>query len=125
MLGQDPVTYRRSMTADRFPCDASDQANDLSLPLPSTTKSYSSQCDIAASLQALGDNLCRHAEPLSIPPEHRRHRGPVDETPVLGPPSCPSPPPGYRWLSRFSVFACRDVRHADSTFPFPATWSSS
>src|SRR5262249_58242031 len=93
MLGQDPVTYRRSMTADRFPCDASDQANDLALPLPSTTKSYSSQCDIAASLHAFGDNVCRHAEPLSIPPEHRRHNGPVDGTAVLRPPSSPFLPP--------------------------------
>src|SRR5262249_59811351 len=109
MLGQDPVTYRRSMTADRLPCDASDQANDLSLPLPSTTKSYPSQCDIAASLQALGDNVCRHAEPLSIPPEHRRHRGPVDRTAVLGPPflSLSPPPPGYRWLGRFPAESCR------------------
>src|SRR5262245_4068307 len=100
MLGQDPVTYRRSITADRFPCDASDQANDLSLPLPSTTKSYSSQCDIAASLQALGDNVCRHAEPLSIPPEHRRHKGPVDGTAVLGPPSCPFLPPSGVQMAR-------------------------
>src|SRR5215470_11306081 len=94
MLGQDPVTYRRSMTADRFPCDTSDQANDLALPLPSTTKSYSSQCDIAASSQAFSDNVCRHAEPFPIPPEHRRDKGPVDGTAVLGPPSCPFLPPG-------------------------------
>src|SRR5262245_64035957 len=101
MLGQEPVTYRRSMTADRFPCGASDQANDLALPLPSTTKSYSSQCDIADSLQAVGDNVCRHAEPFSIPPEHRRRKGPVGGTAVLGPPSCPFLPQAYRWLGRF------------------------
>src|SRR5215467_7125750 len=102
MLGQDPVTYRRSMTADRFPCDASDQANDLTLPLPSTTKSYSSQCDIAASLQAFGDNVCRHAEPFSIPPEHRRHRGPVDGTAVLGPLPVPSSPPWVQMAQSIS-----------------------
>ena len=50
MLGQDPVTYRRSTTAARFPCEASDQAKNLPLPLPSTTRSYSSGCDMFSSL---------------------------------------------------------------------------
>src|SRR5690242_8308028 len=45
MVGQDPARFRRSTTATRFPCEASDQAKDLALPLPSTTKSYSSGCD--------------------------------------------------------------------------------
>ena len=44
MLGQEPATYRRSTTAVRFPCEASDQARNLPLPLPSTTTSYSSGC---------------------------------------------------------------------------------
>ena len=68
MVGQDPARFRRSTTATRFPCEASDQAKNLALPLPSTTTSYSSGCDIAASLQAFGNNVCRHAEPFSIPP---------------------------------------------------------
>src|SRR5262245_56861622 len=45
MVGQDPARFRRSTTATRFPCEASDQAKDLALPLPSTTTSYSSGCD--------------------------------------------------------------------------------
>ena len=46
MLAHDPVTYRRSTTAARFPCEASDQATNLPLPLPITTKSYSSGYDM-------------------------------------------------------------------------------
>ena len=46
MVGQDPARLRRSTTATRFPCEASDQAKDLALPLPSTTTSYSSGCDM-------------------------------------------------------------------------------
>ncbi len=50
MLGQDPPTYRRSMTAKRFPCEASVQARSLpGAPLPRTTKSYSSAADMAPS----------------------------------------------------------------------------
>src|SRR5690348_2724238 len=45
MVGQDPARFRRSTTATRFPCEASDQAKNLALPLPSTTTSYSSGCD--------------------------------------------------------------------------------
>src|SRR5262245_10936615 len=45
MVGQDPARFRRSTTATRFPCEASDQAKDLALPLPSTTTSYFSGCD--------------------------------------------------------------------------------
>src|SRR5262245_25232157 len=45
MVGQDPARFRRSTTATRFPCEASDQAKDLALPLPSTTTSYSSGSD--------------------------------------------------------------------------------
>src|SRR5262249_11123847 len=45
MVGQDPARFRRSTTATRFRCEASDQAKDLALPLPSTTTSYSSGCD--------------------------------------------------------------------------------
>src|SRR5262249_51843554 len=45
MVGQEPARFRRSTTATRFPCEASDQARDRALPLPSTTTSYSSGCD--------------------------------------------------------------------------------
>src|SRR5262249_30006594 len=44
MVGQDPARFRRSMTATRFPCEDSDQATNLALPLPSTSTSYSSRC---------------------------------------------------------------------------------
>src|SRR3954452_18155821 len=45
MVGQDPARFRPSTTATRFPCEASDQAKNLALPLPNTTTSYSSGCD--------------------------------------------------------------------------------
>ena len=52
MLGQDPPTYRRSMTAVRFPCEASVQARSLpAAPLPRTTTSYSSGCDMFSSFE--------------------------------------------------------------------------
>ena len=52
MLGQDPPTYRRSITARRFPCEANVQASSLpAAPLPSTTTSYSSGCDIFSSFE--------------------------------------------------------------------------
>src|SRR6476660_4098260 len=53
MVGQDPARFRRSTTATRFPCEASDQAKDLALPLPSTTTSYSSGCDTFSPFQLL------------------------------------------------------------------------
>src|SRR3954454_3082390 len=52
MLGQAPPTYRRSTTARRFPCAASVQATSLpAAPLPRTTTSYSSGCDIRSSIE--------------------------------------------------------------------------
>src|SRR5438105_2396030 len=56
MLGQDPPIYRRSMTAKRFPREASVQAGSLpAAPLPRTTRSYSSAADMVPS--AIGDGL--------------------------------------------------------------------
>src|SRR3954469_14365770 len=52
MVGQDPARFRRSTTATRFPCAASDQAKNLALPLPSTTRSYSSGCDTFSPLSS-------------------------------------------------------------------------
>ena len=52
MLGQAPPTYRRSMTATRFPCEANVQESSLpGAPLPRTTTSYSSGCDIFSSFE--------------------------------------------------------------------------
>ena len=54
MLGQDPPTYRRSITATRFPCEASVQARSLpAAPLPRMTRSYSSAVDMVRS--TIGD----------------------------------------------------------------------
>ncbi len=55
MLGQDPPTYRRSMTATRFPCEANVQASSLpAAPLPRTTTSYSSRTDMVPSAIGYG-----------------------------------------------------------------------
>ena len=51
MFGHDPPTYRRSTTATRFPSAPSAQASSLpALPLPSTTRSYSSMLAMTCSL---------------------------------------------------------------------------
>src|SRR5262249_25463807 len=63
MVGQDPARFRRSTTATRFPCEASDQAKNLALPLPSTTTSYSSGCDTFFPLRV---------NP-ALPASHRQH----------------------------------------------------
>src|SRR3954447_24038823 len=74
MVGQDPARFRRSMTATRFPCEASDQAKDLALPLPSTTTSYSSGCDTLFPLRVNSSRSCHAlAATISITASHRQH----------------------------------------------------
>src|SRR5262249_8529550 len=52
MFGQAPPTYFLSITATRFPCEASDQESSLpGAPLPRTTTSYSSGCDMFFSFE--------------------------------------------------------------------------
>ena len=59
MLGHDPPTYRRSTTAERFPCEASVQARSLpAAPLPRTTTSkfsglgtFTSSCRILPTIR--------------------------------------------------------------------------
>lgn len=51
MLGQEPPTYLRSMTAVRIPFFANVQAMYLpASPLPSTSTSYSSGCGIGVCI---------------------------------------------------------------------------
>ena len=68
MLGHDPPTYRRSTTAMRFPCEASVQARSLpGAPLPRTTTSYSSGCDMFSSFEhSCGDDLPISSSTASI-----------------------------------------------------------
>src|ERR1043166_5239527 len=66
MVGQDPARFRRSTTATRFPCEASDQAKDLALPLPRTTTSYSSGCDTFFPLR-VNSSRSFHASAATIP----------------------------------------------------------
>src|SRR4051812_35238244 len=74
MVGQDPARFRRSTTATRFPCEASDQAKDLALPLPSTTTSYSSGCDTFFPIRVNASrSLHALAATISIPASHRQH----------------------------------------------------
>src|SRR5205823_12719326 len=79
MVGQDPARFRRSTTATRFPCEASDQAKDLALPLPSTTTSYSSGCDTFFPLR-VNSSRSFHARDKNgvrlrsaLPASHRQH----------------------------------------------------
>src|SRR5262245_19614436 len=58
MVGQDPARFRRSTTATRFPCEASDQAKNLALPLPSTTTSYPSGCATLFPLRLNSSRCC-------------------------------------------------------------------
>src|SRR5262249_11711388 len=62
----DPGRFRRSTTATRFPCEASDQAKDLALPLPSTTTSYSSGFDTFSPFELI-------PRVNFLPASHRQH----------------------------------------------------
>src|SRR5271165_2359737 len=58
MLGQEPPTYFRSITATCFPCLASVQAMYLEpSPLPSTTTSYSSGCGIGICIVVVSGHI--------------------------------------------------------------------
>src|SRR6185312_9549852 len=77
MVGQDPARFRRSTTATRFPCEASDQAKNLALPLPSTTTSYSSGCDTLFPLRVNSSRSCHaSAATISIPARANETLGP-------------------------------------------------
>src|SRR3954469_8306413 len=82
MVGQDPARFRRSTTATRFPCEASDQAKNLALPLPSTTTSYSAGCDTFSPFEFIPRvNFMpwrrrfrsRPTDRSALPASHRQH----------------------------------------------------